>query len=99
MLKKTMTIISLAMTLIFGQTVLDRDDGSRLAPRLLNYQGFLTDTMGNQVNARHYVHLMDCFHQRQPVMDRNPGQRHGQPRHLQRSFGQRDPGSGFHLPQ
>jgi hypothetical protein len=41
-------IICSLVTLAFGQNV--KLANGRLSPRLLNYQGFLTDTLGNPVN-------------------------------------------------
>ncbi len=44
-------IISLIMTLALGlsQGSLKSQGDARMAPRLLNYQGYLTDTLGNPI--------------------------------------------------
>jgi hypothetical protein len=49
-LKPAVTLLSImVITLAFSQTVYKTGDNARLAPRLLNYQGYLTDTLGNPV--------------------------------------------------
>jgi hypothetical protein len=49
MISKAGMIITLVMTVIFSQSAYRNDGQVRLAPRLLNYQGYLTDTQGNPI--------------------------------------------------
>ncbi len=46
---KTMIIIAILVAIGFSQTSYKSDGQARLAPRMLNYQGYLTDTQGNPV--------------------------------------------------
>lgn len=49
MLGKTGMSIAIILTVAFGQSVYKTDGNVRLSPRVLNYQGFLTDTLGNPI--------------------------------------------------
>src|SRR5512136_2419674 len=49
-MKSNIITLSLMLAILaFGQTNLKKGDAVRLSPRLLNYQGYLTDTLGNPV--------------------------------------------------
>jgi hypothetical protein len=48
---KVMTCLTIILTIGFGQYLAqNREDNIRLAPKLLNYQGYLTDTLNNPIN-------------------------------------------------
>jgi len=42
-------IIAVMVTICFGQSLFKAGGDARLSPRLLNYQGYLTDTLGNPI--------------------------------------------------
>jgi len=44
----TISLLVVLVALMFGQNL--KLENGRLSPRLLNYQGFLTDTLGNPIN-------------------------------------------------
>jgi hypothetical protein len=49
-MKKIITVSILFLAIGFSQAVYKGGGEVRLSPRLLNYQGFLTDTLGNPIN-------------------------------------------------
>jgi hypothetical protein len=49
MLRKIMISLVIILAIGFSQAFRSRGDQSRLSPKLLNYQGYLTDTLGNPV--------------------------------------------------
>ncbi len=46
---RKMLLVVLMLAVCFGQTMYKAGDDARLAPRLLNYQGYLIDTLGNPI--------------------------------------------------
>ncbi|HEX7319909.1 MAG TPA: hypothetical protein VF399_06090 [bacterium] len=49
MINKSGICIAIILAVAFSQSVFKNEGNARLAPRLLNYQGYLTDTLGNPI--------------------------------------------------
>lgn len=51
MIKKNLITVSVIIAVLFGRDFYQLVHDTRLAPRLLNYQGYLTDTLGNPISS------------------------------------------------
>jgi len=51
MFKNILIGIGIILAVVSGRELYRMESGGRLAPRMLNYQGYLTDTLGNPVSS------------------------------------------------